>query len=275
MATVIMDVILGGLLIAALMLGMRLDKKLVALRAAHEGFAKAVHDLDDAAIRAHASLKELRGHADESQDLLHGRVLAARDVLQKLDHQVARAERVQRELDKGLTTFDTLQTLRQEAARYQAPVKAPEPIRMQPIQAPEPAPRVESSRNDRRPFDRDIIRDDTLPARPRNGYSRLPELRPEDDSDMLDKVQMSELVVANLNEMMRTLTLPKRQVLSLEDDLFGGRDDGAAPQGRPESRQEPKSDSRSDFRRGPDFKNPDFKSPDFKSPDFKRPDFKR
>lgn len=244
--TLIMDVVLGVLLIVAVLLGLRLDKKLVALRAAHEGFAKAVHDLDDAAIRAHASLKELRGHADESQDLLHGRVLAARDILHKLDTQVARAERVQRELDKGLTTFDTMQTMRQEAARYQAPVLQA-PVIQAPMRMPEPArsryddepvPKPEASRPEtRRPFDRDIIRDDTPPpaippARPRNGYSRLPEVKPEDDSDMLDKVQMSELVVANLNEMMRTLTLPTRQVSSLEDDLFGGPTTDAAPQGR-------------------------------------------
>lgn len=241
--TLIMDGILGVLLIVAVLLGLRLDKKLVALRAAHEGFAKAVHDLDDAAIRAHASLKELRGHADESQDLLHGRVLAARDILHKLDTQVARAERVQRELDKGLTTFDTMQTLRQEAARYQAPVvqaplRMPEPVR--PRYDDEPAAKPEAPRTEsRRPFDRDIIRDDTLPpaitpTRTRNGYSRLPEVKPEDDSDMLDKVQMSELVVANLNEMMRTLTLPTRQVSSLEDDLFGGpkSDTPSAPQSR-------------------------------------------
>ena len=229
--TLIMDGVLGVLLIVAVLLGLRLDKKLVALRAAHEGFAKAVHDLDDAAIRAHASLKELRGHADESQDLLHGRVLAAREILHKLDTQVARAERVQRELDKGLTTFDTMQTMRQEAARYQPPayqppVRSPEPERVR--VEDEPAPRSET----RRPFDRDIIRDDAQPARPRNGYSRLPEIRPEDDSDMLDKVQMSELVVANLNEMMRTLTLPTRQVVSLEDDLFGGPKSEPAPNPR-------------------------------------------
>ena len=233
--TLIMDVILGVLLIVAVLLGLRLDKKLVALRAAHEGFAKAVHDLDDAAIRAHASLKELRGHADESQDLLHGRVLAARDILHKLDTQVARAERVQRELDKGLTTFDTLQTMRQEAQRYQAPVRTPEPVRQR--SDDEPAKISETSRSEtprpevRRPFDRDIVRDEAPPVR-RNGYSRLPEVKPEDDGDMLDKVQMSELVVANLNEMMRTLTLPTRQVVSLEDDLFGGPTMDAAPQVR-------------------------------------------
>jgi hypothetical protein len=64
----------------------------------------------------------------------------------------------------------------------------------------------------------------------------LPEIEPEDESEIIDKVQMSELVVANLNEMIRTLNLPTRQVASVEDDLFGGDKVVAsveAPKGRP------------------------------------------
>ncbi len=232
MTNAIMDVILMGLLIAALWFGVRLDKRLKALRAAHEGFAKAVHDLDNAAIRAHNSLRELRSDADESQDLLHGRILAARDVLQKLDAQVARAERVQREIDKGLVNFEALQSLKNQ------------PITSHPMRpkaelsdaAPGPEgdeglrfkPRTSETREDiAAAFERDIVRRGrpTLAAVPQPVAqpSRLPDIKAEDDeSEMLDKVQMSELVVANLNEMIRNLTLPKRQALSVEDDLFGG-----------------------------------------------------
>ena len=212
MPGLIMDGVLGLLLVAAIMIGLRLDKKLVALRSAHEGFARAVAELDDAAVRAHTSLRELRAHADESQDLLHGRVIAARDALQKLDHQIARAERVQRELDKGLVTFDAIQSVRVQPAPQPAPQAyvRPEPVREAPPRAAE-----------RRPFDRDVVRDDT-PSRPRG--SLLPEVKADDESEIIDKVQMSELVVANLNEMIRSLNLPKRQVLSVEDDLFGGED---------------------------------------------------
>ncbi|WP_155914736.1 DUF6468 domain-containing protein [Asticcacaulis sp. AC460] len=228
-----MDVVLMGLLIAALWFGVRLDKKLKALRAAHEGFAKAVGELDDAAIRAHMSLKELRGHADDSQELLHGRILAARDLLQKLEGQVNRAEKAGRDLDRGIEAAETARQL-----QMQVPVTRRKDfddpalmLRNIVAQAPqrEPAPTAR-----RGPFDRDVVReDDPIPAprsamrpepRPetRNGYmSRLPAEKPEDETEILDKVQMSELVVANLNEMMRTLTLPKRQPLSVEDDLFG------------------------------------------------------
>ena len=237
MANIIMNVILIGLLIVALWFGTRLDKRLKALRAAHEGFAKAVHELDDAAIRAHNSLKELRSNADESQDLLHGRILAARDVLQKLDLQVARAERVQTELDKGLVSFETARAL---------PMMRPEPIRPEPVREaprPEPAPEIIRSvheeptlarARDRTAFTNDIVRPSQTPYvrkdLSRGRPSLLPEITPEDETEMVDAVQMSELVVANLNEMIRSLNLPTRQAVSVEDDLFGGAD--AVPQTR-------------------------------------------
>ncbi|CAM3116221.1 DUF6468 domain-containing protein [Asticcacaulis taihuensis] len=207
LTNIIMDGVLMALLVAALVFGMRLDKRLKALRAAHEGFAKAVHDLDDAAIRAHASLKELRGNADESQDLLHGRILAARDVLQKLDMQVTRAERVQAELDKGLVSY--------EAIRSQAVTRpaANEVIR----------PAHHEAEAVARPRDRSAFMNEVRPDRTpyvRTGRSLLPDIEPEDESEIIDKVQMSELVVANLNEMIRTLNLPARQAASVEDDLF-------------------------------------------------------
>jgi len=219
LTNIVMDVILMALLAAALMFGWRLDKRLKALRAAHEGFAKAVHDLDDAAIRAHASLKELRGNADESQDLLHGRILAAREVLQKLDMQVTRAERVLAELDKGLAGY--------EAARSRpAPPPAAEVIR--PIH--HEAETVARPR-DRTPFMNEVRPDQTPYVR--TGRSLLPEIEPEDESEIIDKVQMSELVVANLNEMIRALNLPTRRAASVEDDLFGGDKTVEAPKGRP------------------------------------------
>ena len=233
MANIIMNVILIGLLIVALWFGRRLDKRLKALCAAHEGFAKAVHELDDAAIRAHNSLKELRSNADESQDLLHGRILAARDVLQKLDLQVARAERVQTELDKGLVSFETARSLpmmRPEAVRAEAPRPEPAP---EIIRSVHEEPTVSRAR-DRTAFTNDIVRPSQTPyARKdlsRGRPSLLPEITPEDETEMVDAVQMSELVVANLNEMIRSLNLPTRQAVSVEDDLFGGAD--AVPQTR-------------------------------------------
>lgn len=251
----IMDLVLMGLLVAALWFGVRLDKKLKALRGAHEGFARAVADLDQAAIRAHHSLKELRSDADDSQELLHGRILAARDLLQKIEGQASRAERAALALDSRLETMNSLQSRAEQTARRleTAPrevirVAAPEPVRPQPRleddadynpawSAPK-APVVARGQNaaaeasvasaKRDPFERDMIRFTYAKAsdRPVRRQSVLPQIEEDDESEIMDKVQMSELVVANLNEMIRSLTLPTRQVLSVEDDLFGGEDQG-------------------------------------------------
>jgi hypothetical protein len=274
-----MDFVLMGLLVAALWFGVRLDKKLKALRGAHEGFAKAVGDLDQAAIRAHHSLKELRADADESQDLLHGRILAARDLLQKLETQTGRAERAVRELDGQVGRVSQAQARAEEAARRLENMPKyeprPEPRYEERRAEPRPEPRYEERRPEPRPDLREEPRQDTARqprleddadynpawsskkaptvARGRDGEdaardpferdvirytpgsggnaprrSVLPDVPKEDESDLIDKVQMSELVVANLNEMIRSLTLPSRQpeprILSVEDDLFGGED---------------------------------------------------
>jgi hypothetical protein len=232
LTNIIMDVILMALLAAALMFGMRLDKRLKALRAAHEGFARAVHDLDDAAIRAHNSLKELRGHADESQDLLHGRILAARDVLQKLDLQVTRAERVQAEMDKGLAGYEAVRQAMPASSEPASAVRSGAEV----IRPAHYEPETLAVRTGAR------VKDMPLNQTPyvRKGRSLLPDFEPEDEGEMIDKVQMSELVVANLNEMIRSLNLPTRQAASVEDDLFGGAGDDSsqtiaqeAPKGRP------------------------------------------
>ncbi|HWU50922.1 MAG TPA: DUF6468 domain-containing protein [Asticcacaulis sp.] len=209
MANAIMDLILMGLLLAALGFGVRLDKRLKALRAGQEAFAQAVRDLDDAAIRAHASLKELRADADETQDLLHGRVIAAREALNRLESQIARAERAGSDIDKSLANWETASALR--AA----------PPRPQPAIAPLAEPQTP------RAFRRDVAKPavPSTPVMPAPRRSQLPPVARPDDSDMLDKVQMSELVVANLNEMIRTLSHPsaqrRRMPTALDDDLFG------------------------------------------------------
>ena len=263
----IMDFVLMGLLIAALWFGVRLDKKLKALRGAHEGFARAVADLDQAAIRAHNSLKELRSDADDSQELLHGRILAARDLLQKIETGSVRAERAAHEIDVRMTRLQVLEERAAEAARrietaprpveprpvrVEAPRYEREEVRPEPRQDPRPQlrsetrvqPRLEEDADYnpawsspksaavarggaqavRDPFDRDVIRFNGA-QRPTERRSVLPEIQDEDESEILDKVQMSELVVANLNEMIRSFTLPAHQpqksVMSVEDDLFG------------------------------------------------------
>ena len=89
MTGVIMDLVLIGLILAAIGFGLRLEKKLRALREGQEGFAKAVAELNVAAGRAEAAMSQLRA-ASEETDLLHERIVAARTLKAELEGLVSR-----------------------------------------------------------------------------------------------------------------------------------------------------------------------------------------
>ena len=88
---IILDGLLGVLLIAALMLGVRLDRRLKTLRESHLGFAQAVGDLDRAAARAEQGLADLRAATDEAADVLAARIEKAQLLSMKLETQAERA----------------------------------------------------------------------------------------------------------------------------------------------------------------------------------------
>jgi len=83
--SLVMNLLLAFLLLLALGLGWRLERRLKALKAGQADFAKAVADLDRAAMRAQAGLAELRTATDESIDLLSGRIERARELSGKLE----------------------------------------------------------------------------------------------------------------------------------------------------------------------------------------------
>ena len=86
-----MNLLLAGLLAAALGMGWRLNRRLRVLRDSHEGFTRAVADLDVAAQRAEQGLADLRAATDEATDLLADRIEKARVLAQKLEMLTARA----------------------------------------------------------------------------------------------------------------------------------------------------------------------------------------
>ena len=90
MTGMILDGVLMLLLVAALGYGVRLEKKLAALRAGQLAFASAVTDLNAAAGRAEAALASLRASGQET-DLLHDRIVKAREVKAQLETLIARA----------------------------------------------------------------------------------------------------------------------------------------------------------------------------------------
>ena len=85
-----MNALLAVLLIAALAFGWRLERRLKALRDSHEGFAKAVKDLDQAAARAEQGLADLRAATDEAAETLAVRIERAQALAAQLDERINR-----------------------------------------------------------------------------------------------------------------------------------------------------------------------------------------
>ena len=92
-----MNLLLAGLLTAALILGLRLNKRLAALRDSHDGFAVAVRELNAAAERAEQGLADLRAATDEAVDTLADRIEKGRALADKLERLIVEAPREVRE----------------------------------------------------------------------------------------------------------------------------------------------------------------------------------
>jgi hypothetical protein len=109
-----MDIFLAALLIAALVMGVRLNARLKALKNSHEGFARAIVELNDAAVRAERGLAGLREATTETHDSLLARIETARSLSGKLDGQIHAARSI---VESGL-----LQRTPVSAAAPSAPV---------------------------------------------------------------------------------------------------------------------------------------------------------
>jgi hypothetical protein len=93
-----MNVLLAGLLIAAMTVGIRLNKRLKALRDSHAGFEVAVRELNLAAVRAEQGLADLRAATDEAVDMLSDRIEKGRALAAKLEKLVASAPELPRQM---------------------------------------------------------------------------------------------------------------------------------------------------------------------------------
>jgi hypothetical protein len=86
-----MNGLLAALLLAALVMGWRLNRRLKALRDSHEGFAVAVAELNTAAARAEQGLADLRAATDEAVDILGDRIEKGRATATKLERLIDHA----------------------------------------------------------------------------------------------------------------------------------------------------------------------------------------
>jgi hypothetical protein len=120
--SIAMDLFLAALMISALIMGVRLNARLKALRQSHEGFARAIVELNDAAVRAEKGLAGLREAATETHDSLLARIDTARSLSAKLDSQIhsARAMLESQELVRMAATAAAAQAANIPAAHASA-----------------------------------------------------------------------------------------------------------------------------------------------------------
>lgn len=141
LVSVAMNLLLAGLLAAALVMGYRLNRRLKVLRESHEGFAVAVRELNMAAARAEQGLANLRVATDEAVDLLADRIEKGRALATKLERLVqdapATAARREPTLDPDLAQERRLGALL--AAARESRARPERLMAREPLARPKPA----------------------------------------------------------------------------------------------------------------------------------------
>jgi hypothetical protein len=118
-AALALNLLLAFLLVAALWMGWRVEKRLKTLKASHDGFARAVADLDAAAARAEQGLADLRAATDEASESLADRIAKAKSLAARLDERILAGEKAAEQAARVAT----------EAAERAARRPEPEPAR--------------------------------------------------------------------------------------------------------------------------------------------------
>ena len=126
LAAIALNGLLAVLLLVALGYGMRLERRLKALRDSHEGFAKAVADLDRAAMRAEQGLADLRAATDEAADTLGDRIAQAKTLAAQLDERLNRPIVTPPPAAEPRASSGRA-ALEQRLAAEPRPIRAPEP----------------------------------------------------------------------------------------------------------------------------------------------------
>jgi hypothetical protein len=180
MTAIALNGLLAILLLIALAFGVRLERRLKALRDSHEGFAKAVADLDRAAMRAEQGLADLRAATDEAADTLADRISQAKALASQLDER----------LNRPIVTPPPMSSAREPAVRPAVePRAAPRPMRAPEPELPPETPRRLRAEDFEKLLDREarIPRDAPPPsaARP-SAPKETPRSRARIDDDLFE-----------------------------------------------------------------------------------------
>jgi len=133
--------LLAVLLASTLLFGLKLERKLKALRQSQAGFASAVRDLDSAAARTEAGLDALRYATENAKEVMIQRMEAAQSMALRLEQITAEAEEATLRADTAARTARSSaeQVAAAAAAAADAAAAAARPMRPERA-APEPGP---------------------------------------------------------------------------------------------------------------------------------------
>ena len=142
----VMNVLLAGLLFAALVMGWRLNRRLKALRDSHDGFAVAVRELNAAAARAEQGLADLRAATDEAVDELADRIEKGRALATRLQRLIDDAPPGSSAAPRALTEGIASEDIRAAERRLGALLAAAREGRPARAEVREPAPATQPRR---------------------------------------------------------------------------------------------------------------------------------
>jgi ABC-type transporter Mla subunit MlaD len=100
-----LDLILASLLLAALFVGLRLDRKLKALKDSQSGFIGAVAELDASIVKAQDSLAALKATAAQAEGAIADRIQDAKGITARLDQNAKSAATAAEKLERLLERY--------------------------------------------------------------------------------------------------------------------------------------------------------------------------
>lgn len=147
--SVTLELILAMLLLAALIVGVRLERRLKTLREDQAGFGAAVAELNGAVLRAEAGLAELKAASQEAQTTLVDRIQDAKGAAAKLQQTALKAMETSQQLEAALARAPEMLARAVAANPGALPLNTPvSDVRERFALSRRPAPELEPSRAD-------------------------------------------------------------------------------------------------------------------------------
>jgi hypothetical protein len=172
-----MDLILASLLLAALLVGIRLEKRLKVLRESQAGFAGAVAELNAAVARAEHGLAELKAAALEAQTTVADRIQDAKGMTVRLERQAGAANEAADRLEKTMERYAAMPAREYPPARPAAPTAPREFPRPREAGDPGVSP-LRARTSEAAPRREHALRPEALSRPEPSPASRLDALRP-------------------------------------------------------------------------------------------------